>query len=68
MKRQIATALALGLFAVTLAASAADAQTGRHRVGPSAAAARAQAPHAYRLKGRHHAGLFVMIVTGARRR
>jgi hypothetical protein len=46
MKRQIATALALGLFAVTLAASVADAQTGRHRVGPSAAAARAQAPHA----------------------
>jgi hypothetical protein len=46
MKRQITAAIAIALFAGTVAASTADAQTNRHRVGPSAAAARAQAPHA----------------------
>ncbi len=44
MKRQITATLAIALFAGTVAATAADAQTNRHRVSPSAAAARAQVP------------------------
>ncbi|HWV54144.1 hypothetical protein [Pseudorhodoplanes sp.] len=44
MKRQIVSALAIALSAATLAVSAAEAQTSRHRVAPSAAAAHAQVP------------------------
>jgi hypothetical protein len=44
MKRQLSAAFAIALLAGTFAASAADAQTSRHRVSPSAAAARAQVP------------------------
>lgn len=44
MTRKVTAILALALFAGTLAASTADAQTNRHRVGPAAAAARAQVP------------------------
>jgi Ni/Co efflux regulator RcnB len=44
MKRQVSAVLAVALLAGTVAASTAEAQTNRHRIGPSAAAARAQVP------------------------
>ncbi len=44
MKSRLPAILALALFAGSLAASAADAQTSRQRVSPAAAAARAQVP------------------------
>jgi hypothetical protein len=44
MKTKVPAILALALFAGSLAVSAADAQTNRHRVNPAAAASRAQVP------------------------
>jgi Ni/Co efflux regulator RcnB len=44
MKRLITSALAIALIAGPLAATSADAQTSRHQLKKSAAAARAQVP------------------------
>lgn len=44
MKTKVPAIVALALFAGSLAVTAADAQTNRHRVNPAAAASRAQVP------------------------
>jgi hypothetical protein len=51
MKSKVTASLAIALFAASLAASAAEAQTNRQRLSPAAAAARAQAAPSARING-----------------